>query len=156
MKKFISKFILILAFISAFSSFLITGCNMTEFPSDTEFQEIVSCAKNLKSRVAKENETSNVYGKNYKFEIDGDCAYTALNGSYRISIPYRVSNTGRNDLIDKAYYLGGSYIGTEIDYKYGIYKSWSKQRQSNFFIARIDRAPDKKYSSIIVSKALEA
>lgn len=129
------------------------GCQ-DELPNDKEFTSIVECARDIKNRVAKENEISNVYGSNYKFEIDGDCGYTALNAMYRATIPYRVSNTGGNDIIDIAYYIEGTYIGTEIDYKYKIYLNWSKERQNMFYIARIDTKPDKTYSSKLVTKAL--
>lgn len=133
---------------------LFSGCGENDIPTDIEFTRIVDCAKDLKNRIAKENEATNIYGDNYKFEIELTCSYTALNASYRIRIPYKVSNTGGNDLIDTAYYLGGSYMGTEIDYKYELYLSWEKERQNLFHIARINSTPDKTYSSSLITKAL--
>lgn len=155
MLKAIKKSTLIislLVFICLLMPFL--GCDDNDIPTEIEFTRIVDCARDLKNRVAKENETTNVYGDNYKFEIDWDCTYTALNGTYRIRIPYKVGNTGGNDIIDTAYYIGGSYIGTEIDYKYEIYLTWDKERQNLFYIARINTTPDKTYSSSLVTKAL--
>ena len=124
-----------------------------DLPTDTEFRAILNCVEILKDNIASTNSIDNIFGDNYVFEINGTCTYTALNAAYRIHIPYKISNTGGNDLIDVAYFIDGAYIGSEIDYEYEIYKTWDDERQSLFYIARLEHY-DKSYSKDIVNKAI--
>lgn len=123
----------------------------SDFPEETEFQMVMLCAKELKSNINKIND--NVFGDDYVFEVSGDCTYAKLNAAYRVHIPYRISNTDGSELIDVAYFIDGSYIGSRLDYEYETYKTWDRERQSLFYIARLDTY-DKSYSKSIVNDAL--
>ena len=123
-------------------------------PKDSEFQDILNCVEILKEEIEDTNSDNKIFGDNYVIEINGSCTYTELNAAYRIRIPYRISNTGGNDLIDIAYFIDGVLIGTEIDYEYGTYKTWDEQRQALFYIARLKHF-DKSYSKDIVNKAIK-
>lgn len=124
-----------------------------DIPTDAEFQAILNCIDILKDNIANTNSIDNIFGDDYVFEINGTCTYTALNAAYRIHIPYKISNTGGNDLIDVAYFINSVYIGSKIDYEYEIYKTWDDERQSLFYIARLEPY-DKSYSKDIVNKAI--
>ena len=72
-----------------------------------------------------------------------------------LHLDMKVLNEQGFDIIDIAYYIEGTLIGTELDYKYQTYLTWSKERQNIFItIARAKTTPDKTYSSSLVSKAL--
>ena len=134
-------------------SLCFSSCKADDIPTDAEFQAILNCIDILKDNIANTNSINNIFGDDYVFEINGTCTYTALNAAYRIHIPYKISNTGGNDLIDVAYFIDSVYIGSKIDYEYEIYKTWDDERQSLFYIARLEPY-DKSYSKDIVNKAI--
>ena len=155
-QRFLHQIIIIfcLLFLGSVGLLCFGACGKDDIPTDAEFQDILNCVEILKGDIEDTNSANKIFGDNYVFEINGSCTYTELNAAYRIHIPYRISNTGGNDLIDIAYFIDGVLIGTEIDYKYEIYKTWDEQRQALFYIARLEHY-DKSYSKDIVNKAIK-
>ena len=134
-----------------------------DLPTEVESQDVVSCAKILQNDIENSDSMHDVFNGDYIFEINGSCTHTYFNDTrahQTIHIPYKVSNKNGNELIDVAYFFDGVYVGSEIDYEYAIYKTWSDDRQSMFIFARLHYKHSgggelcKSYSNDIVTKAI--
>ena len=129
-----------------------------ELPTEVEFQDIVNCAKILQKNIQQSDSFDTVFNGDYTFEIIDSCTHTYFNDTqhHRIHIPYRVSNTNGNEVVDVAYFLDGVYVGSKIDYDYNTYKTWDADRQAMFTLARLNTSNSsrKTYSSDLVTRSM--